>query len=109
VEASAAPVSGSSAAHSKEEAPAPLGTATTVSIAHSFLPPRARRAFLDEYGPVDEGAWAFARLRALLDATALMLYADDEGDDGLLGRRWSSSATRWPRMTPPLDCPRAPA
>ncbi len=58
--------------------------AVDLGIAHGFLPPEARGAFLRAYGPVEPGAWAFARLRALFYATALMLYADEEGDGALL-------------------------
>jgi len=58
--------------------------AVDLAIAHGFLPPSARGAFLDAYGPVDEGAWAFARLRALHYCTVLLPYADDMGDAPLL-------------------------
>lgn len=58
--------------------------AVDLAIAHGFLPPEARPAFLEAYGPVDAGAWAFARLRALWYATVLMLYAHEVGDAPLL-------------------------
>jgi aminoglycoside phosphotransferase (APT) family kinase protein len=58
--------------------------AVDLAIAHSFLPPAARPAFLEAYGPVDPGAWAFARLRALFHAVVLMLYAHEEDDAALL-------------------------
>lgn len=58
--------------------------AVDLAIAHGFLPPSARAAFLDAYGPVDEEAWAFARLRALHYCSVLLPYADDMGDAPLL-------------------------
>jgi aminoglycoside phosphotransferase (APT) family kinase protein len=58
--------------------------AVDLAIAHSFLPPAARPAFLEAYGPVDAGVWAFARLRALFHAVILMLYAHDQNDAPLL-------------------------
>jgi len=36
------------------------------------------------HGPVEEAAWAFARLRALHYAVLLMLYADTVGDAAML-------------------------
>jgi len=58
--------------------------AVDLAIGHGFLPPPARAAFLAAYGPVDERAWAFARLRALHYAALLMLYGDTAGDAALL-------------------------
>lgn len=45
----------------------------------SFLPPEARQAFLDAYGPVDEAQLLRARVLALSICAALALYAHAEG------------------------------
>jgi aminoglycoside phosphotransferase (APT) family kinase protein len=58
--------------------------AVDLAIAHGFLPPSARQGFLDAYGPVDDGWWAYARLRALFSCTVLLPYAQDVGDASLL-------------------------
>jgi aminoglycoside phosphotransferase (APT) family kinase protein len=57
--------------------------AVDLSIAWSLLPPRARPAFRAAYGPIDEGSWRLARLRALHLSAALAVYAQDLGDIGL--------------------------
>jgi len=54
------------------------------SIAFTFLPPRARRAFFAAYGATpSERLLRQARLRALFYATTLALYATDVGDADL--------------------------
>jgi aminoglycoside phosphotransferase (APT) family kinase protein len=58
--------------------------AVDLAIGHVFLPPEARRPFLDAYGAVDGTAWAFARLRALNYALVLMLYGHDTGEAATL-------------------------
>lgn len=58
--------------------------AVDLNIAHGFLPPAARSAFLDAYGPVDDRSWAFARLRALWYCAILMLYGQEMGDAALV-------------------------
>ena len=64
--------------------------AVDLAVAHGFLAPAARPAFLAAYGPVDPAAWAFARLRALHFAVALMLYGHEAGDAGLLAEARAS-------------------
>lgn len=54
-----------------------------LAIGWSLLPPLARPAFRAAYGPIDEGTWKLARLRALHLSTALAAYAQDKGDIGL--------------------------
>lgn len=54
--------------------------AIDLSIAYAFLPPSARSAFFDGYGPVDARTHAMARLYAMHSATALAVYATDVGD-----------------------------
>jgi aminoglycoside phosphotransferase (APT) family kinase protein len=50
-----------------------------LQLAWSFLPPPAREAFLDEYGPVPEESLLRARVLALFLNTALARYAHAEG------------------------------
>jgi aminoglycoside phosphotransferase (APT) family kinase protein len=58
--------------------------ALDLSIAWSFLPARARPAFLEAYGPVDEATWDRARFRALHYGALLVDYGVKVGDDALL-------------------------
>jgi aminoglycoside phosphotransferase (APT) family kinase protein len=57
---------------------------TDLTIAYSFLPPRARDAFFRAYGPADERMRRVARLRAAFHAPALAWFADSIGDPVLL-------------------------
>jgi aminoglycoside phosphotransferase (APT) family kinase protein len=45
----------------------------------SFVPPSGRRAFLDEYGPVDDAQLLRARLLAVFLAAVLARYGRAEG------------------------------
>jgi hypothetical protein len=55
-----------------------------LSVAHAFLPPTARPAFLQAYGhPVDPASWRLARFRALFSALAIVIYGKDVGDASL--------------------------
>jgi aminoglycoside phosphotransferase (APT) family kinase protein len=55
--------------------------AVDLSVAHAFLPPPARLAFLQAYGhPVDPASWRLARFRALFSALAIVIYGKDTGD-----------------------------
>lgn len=54
-----------------------------LSIAWTFLPPKARAAFFAAYGPIDAGTETLARVSAAHYATALGLYALDVGDEAL--------------------------
>jgi aminoglycoside phosphotransferase (APT) family kinase protein len=58
-------------------------SALDLSVAWSFLPPRARDAFRKAYGPVEENTWRLARLRALHYGVVLLDYARGTGDAGL--------------------------
>ena len=58
--------------------------AVDLAVAHSFLPPSAHPAFLAHYGPVDEGTWHLARLRALHHCAAVVAYAHHTGSADLL-------------------------
>lgn len=58
--------------------------ALDLSIGHSFLPPPARDAFREAYGPISEGAWRKARFRALFYAVVLLLYGSDVSDAALV-------------------------
>jgi aminoglycoside phosphotransferase (APT) family kinase protein len=58
--------------------------ALDLSIAYGFLPPAARGAFRDAYGPIDEQTWCKARFRALFHAVLLLLYGADIGDADLV-------------------------
>lgn len=55
-----------------------------LTIAYSFLPPRAREAFFRAYGPADERARRVGRLRAGFHSPALAWFADSIGDQVLL-------------------------
>jgi hypothetical protein len=63
--------------------------AMDLMIAWTFLPPPARPAFRDAYGPIDGASWRRARFRALQFAIALIEYGRAAGDTALLevGRR----------------------
>jgi aminoglycoside phosphotransferase (APT) family kinase protein len=58
--------------------------AVDVAIAFGFLPDRAREAFRQAYGAIDEGTWRLARFRAAYHATATVRYAADVGDAELV-------------------------
>ena len=55
-----------------------------LTIAYSFLPPRARDAFFRAYGPAGARTRRVARLRAAFHAPALAWFADSTGDEPLL-------------------------
>jgi aminoglycoside phosphotransferase (APT) family kinase protein len=57
--------------------------ALDLSIAHTFLPPRAHDAFRRAYGPIDDGTWRLARFRALSYGLILSIYALQTNDDDL--------------------------
>ena len=54
--------------------------AVDLSIAWSFLPPDARPAFCDAYGPIEESSWRLARLRALHYGVVLLEYGRGTND-----------------------------
>jgi len=58
--------------------------ALDLSIALCYLPPGARVAFRDAYGPIDAATWALARFRAIFIAIALLDYGQDVGDEMLV-------------------------
>lgn len=58
--------------------------AQDLGLVAGFLPRSARREFMATYGSVSDDAWAFARLRALLLAVAILLYGADVGDEALV-------------------------
>ncbi len=58
--------------------------ACDLAIAWMLLPPQARPAFFDAYGPVDAETWALARMRALALSAALAVYAKSLSDSPLL-------------------------
>jgi aminoglycoside phosphotransferase (APT) family kinase protein len=58
--------------------------AVDLAIAHTFLPPMAREAFRNAYGPVDDLTWSIARLRALWHTLTVLAYASDVGDADLM-------------------------
>jgi aminoglycoside phosphotransferase (APT) family kinase protein len=64
-----------------------------LTIAYSFLPPRARDAFFRAYGPADERTRRVARLRAAFHAPALVWFADSVNDPVLL--REARTSMRW--------------
>lgn len=49
--------------------------AADLMVAHAWLPPAARDAFRDAYGPITEATWALARFRALHHTLHFMRYA----------------------------------
>jgi phosphotransferase family enzyme len=57
--------------------------ALDLSIAFSFLPPGARGAFREAYGPIDAATWDRARFRALFYGTGLVDYGADVGDEAV--------------------------
>jgi len=57
--------------------------AADLSLVWSLLPPAGRAAFLDEYGPVDEGTLLRARVLALFLCALLAVYARDERSPSL--------------------------
>jgi len=58
--------------------------AVDLSVAHGFLPPDARLAFLAAYGRhVDAETWRLARFRALFSALAIIDYSGKVGDADL--------------------------
>jgi len=64
-----------------------------LTIAYSFLPPRARDAFFRAYGPADERTRRVGRLRAAFHAPALAWFADSIGDPVLL--REALTSMQW--------------
>lgn len=59
--------------------------AVDLGIAYGLLPAAGRAAFFDAYThPVDERMHAFARVKALFHAVALVDYGCDVGDDALV-------------------------
>jgi aminoglycoside phosphotransferase (APT) family kinase protein len=58
--------------------------AVDLAVAQAFLPPGARGAFREAYGPVDDGTWRLARLRALWHTMTVLLYGHDTGDADLV-------------------------
>lgn len=57
--------------------------AVDLAVAWSFLPPAARGAFRAAYGPIDDGTWYLARLRAVHYGALLIDYARGVGDERL--------------------------
>jgi len=58
--------------------------AVDLSLAHAFLPDRARGAFRDAYGPIDEPTWRMARFRALHSVVHFLRYGCEVGDAALV-------------------------
>ncbi len=58
--------------------------AIDLGIAHSFLPPSSHERFRKAYGPIEEGTWALARLRAILSSSYILLYGHHAGDPDLV-------------------------
>ena len=54
-----------------------------LSVAAGFLPPEARGPFEAAYGSIGADRWVFAKMRALVSALALIVYAADVADDDL--------------------------
>lgn len=54
--------------------------ACDLSVAYSFLPPRARQSFFAEYGEVDEETKRLARLVAIYIPMLIWLQAIDDQD-----------------------------
>lgn len=64
--------------------------AVDLAFVHGFLPPKARESFLRHYGPVEEGRWRVARLRALFSALNVLVYGRDVNDEDLVREgRWA--------------------
>src|SRR5205807_941090 len=57
--------------------------ALDISIALSFLPPKARPEFEAAYGPIDETAWDRARFKAIWYGAPLIEYGMDVGDEAI--------------------------
>jgi aminoglycoside phosphotransferase (APT) family kinase protein len=57
--------------------------ALDLSIAFSFLPPRARDRFRAVYGPINDATWDRARFRALHYGAALFASGADSGDEAI--------------------------
>jgi aminoglycoside phosphotransferase (APT) family kinase protein len=55
--------------------------ALDLSIAFSFLPPKARDRFREVYGPIDDATWDRARFRALHYGAALVDSAAGSGEE----------------------------
>lgn len=58
--------------------------ALDLGLAHGFLPPRARGAFRDAYGPISDDTWRVARFKALHHALSIVVYGHDVNDAPLL-------------------------
>jgi aminoglycoside phosphotransferase (APT) family kinase protein len=58
--------------------------AVDLSVGWSFLPPSGRIPFRDAYGPIDEGIWKLARLRALHYGVILIDYGRGVNDPHLV-------------------------
>jgi aminoglycoside phosphotransferase (APT) family kinase protein len=58
--------------------------AVDLAIAFSFVPPRARKAFGEAYGAIDDATWRLARFRAVVHAAAVARYAHGVGNEELL-------------------------
>ncbi|MHC5012149.1 MAG: phosphotransferase [Planctomycetota bacterium] len=65
--------------------------AVDLSLAHGFLPPAARSAFLRAYGAVDEATWHLARFWALHAAVVVLLYAHETSCCAKPARHWGTS------------------
>jgi aminoglycoside phosphotransferase (APT) family kinase protein len=57
--------------------------ALDLSITWSFLPPSARPAFREAYGPIDDARWNRARFRALFYGAPLIEYGVETGDEAM--------------------------
>jgi aminoglycoside phosphotransferase (APT) family kinase protein len=57
--------------------------ALDISVAFTLLPPSARDAFRQAYGPIDAGAWDRARLRAIHYGVVLLHYGRTTGDESI--------------------------
>lgn len=58
--------------------------AVDLSVAWSFLPPSGRIPFRDAYGPIEDGIWRLARLRALHYGIVLIDYGRGVNDPHLI-------------------------
>lgn len=58
--------------------------AVDLGVAWAFLPPAARDAFFDDYGPISEDCRRLARGHALLSSLLLEEYGRDRGDEALV-------------------------
>lgn len=54
--------------------------AVDLSVAWSFLPPDGRAEFRETYGPIDDGTWSLARLRAPYYGVVLIDHGREVGD-----------------------------